>query len=298
MIKKNKKKPYKKFVFGGLFFCLIGALAYFLIWSPFFWVKEIKILTEKEPMYYSFTEIEEIAGSVLENKFLNLIPQKSVVLVSTKEIEKNILERFSEISLVDVVKKATFILEITIEERKSIGIWCRRTITNSQQIAVEKDKTSSNDEDENKNESDFRSFNEKWEVGDCFKIDKDGVIFRESPLIGGNLVLSIYSENKSAEIRDEIIPPKVMDFILTAQKELSKIKTNGKVFSSAHDFEFISSEELRATTIQGWQIYFNPAVSANLQIDALKAILNNETKENLSNLKYVDLRIEGRVYYK
>jgi len=80
----------------------------------------------------------------------------------------------------------------------------------------------------------------------------------------------------------------VINFILTAQK----------VFPDARDFEFVSDEELKATTIQGWQIYFNPSVPAISQIDALKVILKNETEEGLAALEYVDLRIEGRVYYK
>ena len=255
MIKKRKKKKsLKKFVFLGLFFCLIGGLAYFLVWSPFFWVGEIKVEAAdgKEPMYYSSAEIEEIAKRVLEEKIFYFIPLKSVFLAPTEEIEKRILERFPEIRLVNVLKKMPSVLEIKIEERVGIGIWCRLSLSG------------------------------------CFKIDREGVIFRESPLIGGNLVLNIYGENNSAKIRDEVIPPRVINFILTAQK----------VFPDARDFEFVSDEELKATTIQGWQIYFNPSISAISQIDALKVILKNETEEGLAALEYVDLRIEGRVYYK
>ena len=248
MIKKRKKKKsLKKFVFLGLFFCLIGGLAYFLVWSPFFWVGEIKVEAADGE-----GEIEEIAKRVLEEKIFYFIPLKSVFLAPTEEIEKRILERFPEIRLVNVLKKMPSVLEIKIEERVGIGIWCRLSLSG------------------------------------CFKIDREGVIFRESPLIGGNLVLNIYGENNSAKIRDKVIPPGVIDFILTAKK----------VFPDARDFEFVSDEELKATTIQGWQIYFNPSVPAISQIDALKVILKNETEEGLAALEYVDLRIEGRVYYK
>lgn len=271
MIKKKKKKKgsFKKFVFLGLFFCLAGAVVYFLIWSPFFWVEEIKISAEKEPMHYSFAEIEEIAKRGLENNFFYFIPRKSIVFVSAEEIEKNILERFPEIRLVDVSKKAPSVLEIKIEEREGAGIWCR----------VKDDEDAS--------------------IEDCFKIDRDGVIFRESPLISGNLVLNIYSaKNSSAKIKDEVVPSKVMNFILIAKEELSKIKTAERNFPAVVNFEFVSVEELKAKTVQGWWIYFNPAVPANLQIDTLVTTIDNEIKENLSSLEYIDLRIEGRVYYK
>lgn len=268
MIKKSKKKKsFKKFVFGGLFFCLLGGLAYFLIWSPYLWVKEIKIKTDREPMYYSFAEIEEAARKILENRFLYFIPQKNIILASVGKIEKDILERFPEIKLVNISKKAPSILEIEIEERKGIGVWC--------------------------------NYKEEREIRDCFKIDKDGVIYKESPLISGNLVLNIYSaKNSSAKIKDEVVPPEVMNFILTTKKELSEIKTAGKIFPAVVNFEFVSVEELRAKTLQGWWIYFNPTVSVDLQIDTLKAVLDNEIKGDLSSLEYIDLRIEGRVYYK
>lgn len=291
MIKKKKKKSYKKFIFGGLFFCLVGAVAYFLIWSPFFWIKEIKISAEKEPMHYSFAEIEEIAKEQIENKFFYFIPQKSIALVSTEEIKKNILERFSEIRSADVVKKAPSILKINIEEREGVGIWCSYSEDASESRSLE-------DSDELSEEASIGSIEER-KIEDCFKIDREGVIFKESPLIGGNLVLNIYSaKNSSAKIRDEVIPPKVINFILTAKEGLSKIKVAERTFPAVVNFEFVSIEELRAKTIQGWWIYFNPAVLANLQINTLETVIDNEIKGDLSLLEYIDLRIEGRVYYK
>ncbi|MEA2113549.1 MAG: FtsQ-type POTRA domain-containing protein [Patescibacteria group bacterium] len=321
MIKKRKKKgSFKKFVFLGLFFCLLGALAYFLIWSPFFWVKEIKISAKKKPMHYSFTEIEEIANGVLGNKIFYFIPIKSIILAPTEEIKKNILERFPEIKSVNVSKKAPSILKIEIEERKGVGIWCNyrdeiaasQTPRNDTLLSLRAKRSNPGEENEiaasqtpRNNERERIPRNDedgdytKREIKDCFKIDKDGVIFRESPLISGNLVLNIYNaKNNSAKIRDKVIPPKVMSFILTAQKELSKIKIAKKIFPAVVSFEFVSIEELKANTLQGWQIYFNPAVPANLQIETLKTVLDNETKNDLSSLEYVDLRIEGRVYYK
>ena len=301
MVKKKKKKKgsFKKFVFLGLFFCLVGAVVYFLIWSPSFWVEEIKISAEKEPMHYSFAEIEEIAERGLENKFFYFIPRRSIVFVSAEEIEKNILEKFPEIRLVDVSKKAPSVLEIKIEERKGVGIWCRvkdDAGESRQGQSFVEGLPLSCDEDASE---ECPSEEEEKKIKDCFKIDRAGIIFRESPLISGNLVLNIYSaKNSSAKIRDEVIPPKVMNFILTAKEELSKIKTAERNFPVVVNFEFVSVEELKAKTVQGWWIYFNPAVPANLQIDTLVTTIDHEIKENLSSLEYIDLRIEGRVYYK
>ncbi len=300
MIKKKKKKSFKKFVFLGLFFCLAGAVVYFLVWSPFFWVGEIRIeaVGSKEPIYYSFAEIEEITEGILENKLFYFIPQKSIVLASVEKIEKDILERFPEIKIANVSKKAPSILEIEIEERKGIGVWCQvkdDAGESRQGQPFAEGLPLSCDEDASE---ECPSKEEEKKIKDCFKIDRDGVIYRESPLISGNLVLNIYSVNSSAKIRDEVIPPKTMHFILTAKEELSKIKTAERNFPAVVNFEFVSVEELKAKTVQGWWIYFNPSISVNSQINTLRVVLDNEIKDNLSSLEYIDLIIEGRVYYK
>ncbi len=64
------------------------------------------------------------------------------------------------------------------------------------------------------------------------------------------------------------------------------------------DFDFISIEDLRGTTSLGWQVYFNPAYSIDSQIKALETILDEQIKGDYKSLEYIDLRIEGRVYYK
>ncbi len=136
-------------------------------------------------------------------------------------------------------------------------------------------------------------------INKCFYIDKEGIIYKESPLMSGSLVLNIYStKNESVNFGTKVTSPEMIDFILAAKEELAKIKTAYGLFPVVADFEIIGIEDLRVRTSEGWQIYFNPTYSVDPQIKNLEMVLDKEIEENRANLEYIDLRIEGRAYYR
>ena len=274
--KKRRRSSLKWLLIGGLFFCFLIALAYFSIWSPYFWIEEIEINSVKGAKYYSKEEIQEITQKVLQEKLWQFIPQKSVLLASASGIKEGVFNRFSEIRLVEVSRTLPHSLVIGIEEREPVGTWC--------QIEYLGENSTSSDR--------IRK------VKDCFNIDKEGIIFKESPLIHGKFVLNIYQEkDDSINLRDKVASSQVMDSILRIKSDLDKIKTTDDLSLSVADFEIISKEELRVKTNFGWEIYFNPSYSTESQLKTLELVLLEEIKEEYRSLNYLDLRIEGRVYY-
>lgn len=282
--KRNKRKlSLKKIIFAGLFFCLLGGVIYFAVWHDFFWIEEVKFRDSP-----SETEgLSLIVQENLEKKLWRIIPQKSIILAPVNKIKNNILDAFPEIKEVVIYKKLPNILEITIKERKMIGVWCQikeseqkeEEITTSTEDVIIKDK--------------------ERKIDKCFHIDKEGVIFKESPLIKGSLILNIYGfKNSPAELKDNVASLEVMDFIMKINDGLPKIKTAGELFLKVNDFEIISIEDLRVTSSNDWQIYFNPSYSADSQLETLKTVLEEEIKEDYVSLEYIDLRIERRAYYK
>lgn len=280
----RKKSSLKRKIFGGLFFCLLAGVVYFLIWSPVLWIEKIEFRDSP-----SVSEgLSLIVQKNLAEKLWQFLPQKSIILMPNNKIKEDILDSFPEIKTVVVNKKlpqlraltsltkmAGATIEIIIEERKSIGIWCQ----------IE-------EEDVNDNLTEPK-------IKRCFYIDKDGIVFKESPLISGSLVLNIFSSKKqSVDLRSEAVSPETIDFILTIDKELPKIKTVAGPSWQVLDFKIISPEDLRVRTTQGCQIYFNPTYSVDSQLRALELTLEKEIKENWPFLEYIDLLIEGRVYYK
>ncbi len=277
---KKKTSSLKKKVFGGLFFCLLAGLAYFLIWSPVLWIEKIEFKDNS----LDTEELSLIVQNNLAEKLWQFIPQKSIILAPKNMIRDEILDSFPEIKSVVVNKKlpemAGAAIEIIIEERKSIGIWCQ-----IERLKIEATST--------------ESIISGPKIKGCFYIDKEGIIFKESPLISGSMILNIFSSKKqSVELRNEVVSPETINFILTVNEELPKIKTVTGPSWQINDFKVISPEDLRVSTSQGCQIYLNPAYSADSQLKVLELTLEKEIKEDWPSLEYIDLRIEGRMYYK
>jgi hypothetical protein len=62
--------------------------------------------------------------------------------------------------------------------------------------------------------------------------------------------------------------------------------------------QFISGD-LRVKTIEGWMIFFDMNITLQKELNMLKVVLDEKVGgENRSNLEYVDLRTDNKVYYK
>jgi len=264
-IKNNnkKKRHIKVILFFITFFILSGAMIYWLFFSSFFAIKNIEIKIE-ESKYYNKEEIFKII-----QKNLN----KNIILINLDKIKKDILGRYPEIRNVEIYKKYSNNIIIKIEKREISAIWCKmidevnnQQATNTEELKIIK------------------------KIKECFYLDKDGTIFRQSPLVKGSLILNIYdSKKQEANIRDKIISQEIIVFILNLKKELEK---------NIDYMEIISIEDVRVKLLGSYQIYFNPAYSLDDQINALNLVLEQEIKNDYISLEYIDLRTEGRVYYK
>jgi len=133
---KHKKYRYKKhyrvrrkksifrsrfFWLSFLFFIILGAAFYFLVFSSFFQVKEIKISGNiKVPV----EDIRNIISDKVDKRivFFNL---KNILLADLKEIDKIILEKFPQIARVSLDRDFPDVLAAQIEERKPVAVFVR-----------------------------------------------------------------------------------------------------------------------------------------------------------------------------
>jgi len=305
---KKKTSSLKIKIFGGLFFCLLAGLVYFLIWSPVLWVEKIEFMDSSSDTRTVSEELSLIVQRNLEEKLWQIVPQKSIILAPVEKIKEDILEGFSEIKGVVVNKKLPHFndlasiadmagagLEVIIEERESIGIWCQ-----VEKIQSRSDLATTTPDEVAEPQSQGQTLDmAESKIKKCFHIDREGIIYRESPLISGSVVLNIFShKEQSVGLRTEVVSPEMIDFILTVNQELPKIKMAAGPSLQINDFRIISSEEIRVNVSGGCQIYFNPAYSVDSQLKTFGMVLEKEIKENWFSLEYVDLRIDGRVYYK
>lgn len=129
-MKKYHKKTYrvKKSIFKSKVFWLVilflfisSSLFYFLIFSSYFQIKEVRISGNVE---VKTEDIGSIVQEQIENKLL-FFNTKSLFLLSDKKLKENIEKKFIQIDRVDIKKSFAGIIDINIFERFALSFWCQ-----------------------------------------------------------------------------------------------------------------------------------------------------------------------------
>lgn len=125
--KYSRRKTYritkKKLIFknkffwlGLLFLTILGTTFYFIVFSSIFKIKEIQISGDLK------ISVEEIKNIISEQVNKNYF-KKSVFLISLKEINRTLLEKFPQIAKVSIEKGFPDVLAILVEERKPVAVF-------------------------------------------------------------------------------------------------------------------------------------------------------------------------------
>ena len=255
---RRKKNRLKKYLFGGLFFCLLICVIYFSIFWNGLWIRNIEIIGDEE----FDSSCKNIVSEILNQRFYYIIPQKSILIVSGKRINTEILNKFPEIGKAEIYKKFPHTLKIKLEKREPVGIWCYL-----------------------KRDGDSNVKNETK----CFYIDKKGVIFKIAPKMEGGLMINIYQKRKDIPfLGEKVISEENMNFILEAENRLKSENLVPITF-------YLNYPDVKVFVKNGFYIYMTFSNSLDSQIYALSRTLKEIKGEKL---QYIDLRIKGRVYYK
>jgi len=127
---------------------------------------------------------------------------------------------------------------------------------------------------------------------ECLWFDEAGYLFNKSPLSEGALILKVfdYSERKLG-IGNFVLPQNLMSNLIQVFDVLQKAQIN---FYSA-ELKNLENEEIAIKTQDGPTIYF----SLNFPPPDISFIKKKiEEKRDFNSLKYLDLRIENKVFYK
>lgn len=132
-------------------------------------------------------------------------------------------------------------------------------------------------------------------ASECFLIDQNGVAFE--PAIGSFENFSVVRttvENGEVFIGKKVAEKNIIFAILQIEKNLLEN------FNIDLKEALISSpSRIEVKTGEGWQIYFNSDSDISTQTAKLNALLNSDVFERgRKNLLYIDLRFEGKAYYK
>lgn len=119
--KKSVLRIFKSKIFWLFFLFLVvsGAIFYFVVFSSFFQIKEIKISGNIK------VSVEELRNNIAEqvDKRIIFFNTKSIFLTNLKKINKMLLEKFPQIAKVDLDREFPSSLLAQIEERKPVAIF-------------------------------------------------------------------------------------------------------------------------------------------------------------------------------
>ncbi len=256
-------------------FLILGGIVYFLFFSQYFQIKEVKISGTKT---ISEEFLRKGINAELSKKIYFFASQDNLFLFSSGKIKKTFLKEFPKIRKVSIKRGTPSFLEIRIEEREMVAIWCN-SASESQIDSTNSPPVDSASLPQN-----------------CFFIDGDGVIFENAPIIQGNLIFKI---NDKRNLENIGLGNRMLEAGFV--KRLFEVKKNleENLNISFPEFAIPDINVFEAKSSLGWKIISN--FSSDLdsaQMQALKKILDEMKPEEKESLEYFDLRIGGRIYYK
>ena len=120
-IKRKKSILKNRFFWLGILILIFwGTIIYFLFFSKFFQIKEIRISGN---LRVSDEEIKNKIGENLESKIF-FLPTKSIFLLDSKKIKEEILKQFPQIFDLKINRQFPQTLNINLIERKEVAIFC------------------------------------------------------------------------------------------------------------------------------------------------------------------------------
>lgn len=250
-----------RIIFYILLVFFVGVSVYILFFSQYLQILNINISGTQQ---LSSERIRQTLESYLQEKFFGCIPKNNFLLISQKMTARLLEENFKKIRTASVSKKFPDTININIDERKSLLVWCASE--------------------------------------NCFLIDENGIAYNvadfNSPEIVQNNLLRINDKSARAlAIGDKIISSEYEQYALGIKDILKSIDL--EVSDDIYETPSNMADEIDVRIKQGIQIYFSTQFSLESAVRTLAVVLKKEIPDDQrEKLEYIDLRSEGKVFYK
>jgi cell division septal protein FtsQ len=254
-------KKISRAIFYALFLLFIATSVYILIFSQYLQITDIKITGNQE---LSNWELSDKVHAFLNGKFLKILPKNNFLLVSESRMENMLENNFKKIRSVSAVKKFPNSIAINIEERKAMLVWCSGE--------------------------------------NCFLVDENGNVyntadFNSQEILQNNLIQINDQSGQSVLIGNKVVDFSYGQYVLGIKNALKNI--GQEVSDEVYETPSNMADEIDVKTAQGTKIYFSTQFPLESAVHTLEIVLKKEIPEDKQkNLDYIDLRSEGKVFYK
>ncbi|KKP99073.1 MAG: hypothetical protein US71_C0001G0048 [Parcubacteria group bacterium GW2011_GWD2_38_12] len=256
-----------KFVYIVLPIIIIVFGVYFFIFSDFFKIKEIVV---RGNSYVVSAAIVDAFQNIFAETKLLFLKNNNLNILNSQSAEQEIKDKFPRIEEVSIEKQWPDKIIVVIKEKEAVEILCKS---------------------KNASVSDFSVAN----FSDCFFIDKNGIAFDRAADTQGFLILKIL-DNRGVDIGldKKSLNTEFLNFVRDLKNNFDDyLNYNIKLIVLDH-----SAQREVSALIDNWRAIFDVSGDAKKQLFVLREVLEKEVKDQKDKLDYIDLRVEGRAYYK
>lgn len=194
-----------------------------------------------------------------ERKIWGFIPVgRNVLFFDPQSIKDDLLNKYDNLRDINIDRDNLRSLIMNFAERDPIGVWCFENYITS---------------------------NDK-----CKYFDESMSLWGEVGKSTGFVLLTILDEKQFDE---QIIDKEYFDAILLTIRGLRDVANIKRVIIPKN-----AVSDIRFSSNRGYDLIFSLDSSIVSQIEVLKIFLNNKKDDANFKPQYIDLRIDGRVYYK
>lgn len=256
--REEKVKKLKTLFFSIGICCLFLVIIWAIFLSPIFKIKNIDIISDN--MYLNRDDILKTISYIAPLGFF----KENLLILPKSNLKFELSSNFPAITDIIIKKKLFNTLVVNFKKRIPVGILCH---PNGDQLQSDS----------------------------CYYFDKEGIVFASAPQTEGSLILKITDLSKN----EILLGAKVLDnsrinFITIFRDTLNEID---KFKILEFRINPNSSVDFEAITDTGWLIYLDNTQDPKITVNNLLTILDEAVK-NMRNLKYIDLRIPSRIFYK
>lgn len=258
-----------RFVYVLLFLSMFIGGLYFFIFSDFFKIKNITVSGN-----------DYIASASIINEFQNIISEKKLIILKNENLnllnlasaKQELMGKFPRMESLEITKNYPDKVSISIQEREVAEILCNGS----------KEELST-----------IKTLNYKF--SECFFIDKHGVAFDLAADTQGFLILKILDlRGINIEMGKKVLDLNLMGFVKKLKRDFNNaINSHIKFLILDHP-----AQRDIVVVVDDWKIIFDISGDTEKQLMVLKKVMEEEIKDQRDKLEYIDLRIEGRAYYK
>ena len=256
---------------GGLIaFTLIialGGIGYALFYAP--WLK-VTTITYEGLISGHQDDVGKIVDKTLNSKVLGIPVGRDIFFVRSGSLVADLVSQFSFLNDVSVQKKYFHTLKISATERQAEGVWCFTTIT---------------------------------AIPDCRYFDHSGVTFGQAVQSSGVLLLNV---------DDMRAQPASVSLITVDQRFLKAIQAVVPVLTSQDvrvknivipvgtytEFNILVSDPALPAGASAYLVKFSIDSNLKNQLDVFRIFRVQKLSTGILRPQYVDLRFDGRVYFK